>query len=73
LTKLGDSTGAGKHLETALQLDPQQHLAHNSLGELLMKQEKIDQARSHFEEALRIDPDYSPAKRNLQTLTSSAK
>jgi Tfp pilus assembly protein PilF len=55
-------------LETALRLDPDQYMAHNSLGELLMKQERASEAKSHFEQALRIDPDYTPAKRNLAAM-----
>jgi Tfp pilus assembly protein PilF len=30
-----------------------------------MKQEKLTDAKTHFEQALRIDPDYTPAKKNL--------
>jgi Tfp pilus assembly protein PilF len=38
-----------------------------------MKQDKLDEAKSHFEQALRIDPDYAPAKRNLAAVTPEAK
>jgi Tfp pilus assembly protein PilF len=48
-------------------------MAHNSLGELLMKQEKLSEARSHFEQALKIDPDFGPAKKNLAAMSVSSK
>ena len=71
--KLGEVSGAAGYLQTALRLDPEQIMAHNSLGELLMKQDKLDEAKSHFEQALRIDPDYAPAKRNLAAVSPEAK
>jgi tetratricopeptide (TPR) repeat protein len=68
LARLGDASAAARYLETAVRLDPEQYMAHNSLGELLMKQDKPNEARSHFEQALRIDPNYTPAKRNLASV-----
>jgi tetratricopeptide (TPR) repeat protein len=68
LAKLGDTKRAVDHLETALRLDPEQYMAHNSFGELLLKEKKVEEAKSHFEQALRIDPDYAPAKRNLAAM-----
>ena len=69
LAKIGDVQGAGDHLQTALRLDPEQYMAHNSLGELLIREEKLNEAKSHFEQALRIDPDYIPAKKNLAAVS----
>jgi tetratricopeptide (TPR) repeat protein len=43
-------------------------MAHNSLGELLMKEERVPEAKAHFEQALRIDPGYAPAKKNLAAM-----
>jgi Tfp pilus assembly protein PilF len=68
LVRVGDMKGALDEFETALRHDPEQYMAHNSLGELLMKQEKGPEAKAHFEQALRIDPGYTPAKRNLAAM-----
>ena len=68
LVKTGDARAASEHLESALRLDPEQYMAHNTLGELLLKEDKVSEARSHFEQALRIDPDFAPAKRNLAAI-----
>jgi len=37
-------------------------IAHTELAVLLASQGRADEARSHFDEALRIDPGYSPAR-----------
>jgi Tfp pilus assembly protein PilF len=70
LAKTGDLKGAKDQLDTALRLDPEQYMAHNSLGELLLKQEKLNEAKSHFEQALRIEPGFAPARKNLSAIVS---
>ena len=37
----------------------------NSLGEVLLKLGRTDDARMHFEEALRLAPDFGKARSNL--------
>ena len=50
-----------------LSKSPQSHRAHHNLGVVLMEQERLTEAVSHFSEALRIKPDYAIAHNNLGT------
>jgi hypothetical protein len=49
----------------ALDVTSGNHLAHNNLGMMLMIEGRPDQARAHFEEAVRIKPDDAVAHTNL--------
>ena len=51
--------------------NPDAWLAHNNLGFALYKQGKLDEAISHFSEALRIKPDYAESLNNLGGLLAS--
>ena len=51
----------------AIRIDPDLHLAHNSLGEVLKSQGKLPEAKAHFEQALRIKPHDATAQQNLAT------
>lgn len=48
---------------------PDNPAAHNDLGLGLMIWGDLTAARTHFAQALRIDPDYSPARINLSRIT----
>ena len=72
LSRLSPGRDAEEHLQTSVQLDPEQYMAHTSLGELLAKQEKLTEARSHFEQALKIAPDYAPARKNLAAMSAAS-
>ena len=48
-----------------LSKNPQSHRAHLNLGNVLMEQERLTEAVSHFSEALRIKPLYAKAHYNL--------
>jgi tetratricopeptide (TPR) repeat protein len=62
---------AGRHQEAieqyehALQIEPDNALAHNSLGYELLQAGKVEEAIGHFEQALRIRPEGSEAHNNL--------
>jgi Flp pilus assembly protein TadD len=68
MAKLGDLNGAATQLQEAIRLDPGRHEAHNSLGEILIKEGKIPEAKTQFEEALKIRPHYAVAEQNLATI-----
>lgn len=58
-------------MREGLRLCPQNPAAHNDLGvALMLRGERGDyrEAAAHFRHALRIDPDYVPARRNLARL-----
>ncbi|HEY5999720.1 MAG TPA: tetratricopeptide repeat protein [bacterium] len=52
----------------SLLLRPQEAVAHNNMGIALAKLGRLDEARPWFETALRLDPAYLPAMRNLDLL-----
>jgi tetratricopeptide (TPR) repeat protein len=53
---------------TALGIQPDNALAHNSLGHALVHLGRIDEAQEHFSRALDIQPDFAPARQNLDAL-----
>ena len=40
-------------------------VAHNNLGNTLVQQGKVNEAITHFQNALQINPDYADARNNL--------
>jgi Tfp pilus assembly protein PilF len=44
--------------------------AHNNLGGTLASQAKFEDAMTHFEKAISIDPDYIDARKNLELARS---
>jgi tetratricopeptide (TPR) repeat protein len=60
-----DAEAACRCYETALSLDPDYAPAHNLLGMSLLRRGDRGQAIAHFQQALRIDPNLEPARRNL--------
>ena len=52
-------------MEEGIGYCPDNPAAHNDLGLGLILWGDMDAARMHFEDALRIDPDYNPARINL--------
>jgi len=68
LTKLGDEKGAlAELLKTA-----KGAVAFNNMGVLYLQEKNLDRAQMFFEEALRLDPQYEIAQRNLTAVQSAA-
>lgn len=49
----------------ALEVAPNNYVAHNVLGMALVDSQRVDEAIAHYQEALRIQPDYWQARNNL--------
>lgn len=62
---LGQSTQAEKDFRCALEVSPENAVAHNGLGVVMNLQGHDAKAREHFERALHSDPGYRPALNNL--------
>lgn len=64
----GRESDAIAHFKSALQLKPDFAEAHNGLAIVYVRQGQLDQARAEWEAALRLDPSYETARRNLRRL-----
>jgi len=56
---------AERDLTRAVQLDPSNAEAHDDLGVVHAKNNRIQQAAQHFSTAIRLDPSYQKAYHNL--------
>lgn len=52
---------------------PDDYLAHNGLGVVLLREGKMADAVDHFREALRLRPDFAPARKNLERVASAVQ
>lgn len=68
LTRLDRVDEAIMHYEKALSLNPNIAVAHNLLGELQIRKNNYQAAKSHFETALELQPGYYSAKQNLKNV-----
>merc|ERR1712086_1186120 len=65
LEQAGDLQGARKNFRRAVQLEPMDAEAHNSLGAVLQYGGDAKEAASSFKTALRLRPKYAEAHYNL--------
>lgn len=61
-----DPEEAIAHYRQGLKLCPDDDVAHNELGELYLQQKRLAEAVTEFTEALRINPNFSRAQKNLE-------
>jgi tetratricopeptide (TPR) repeat protein len=66
--KMGDTKAAEENLINALKIDIGQPVANNELGLLYRKEGKFNAARTAYENAIKDNPQYLPAIRNLGVL-----
>ena len=65
LVAKGMRTEARRRLEHSLSVNPELQIAHKELADILCGDGDYDSAIAHYEEALRIQPDFKEAKQNL--------
>ncbi len=68
----GDSAGAMQHYQQAQQLAPDQPEPYNNAGLIYLEQGDRANAEASFRKALQVDPNYEPAKTNLQKMGLTA-
>jgi tetratricopeptide (TPR) repeat protein len=54
-----------RHFLEALRVRPDYAAAHNNLANVLLEQERLQEAIRHYSEALRIQPGFPEARHNL--------
>jgi len=66
LTQRNDFDGAIEHLQTAAQVAPNRAGVHNNLANALARAGRLQEAVSSYEEALRLNPQLTAARENLE-------
>jgi len=52
---------------------PDDHIAYNGLGAVLLRQGKLADAAEQFRQSLRLRPDYAPARKNLELIAAAVQ
>jgi len=69
LLSQGKISEAAGHYEAVVQIKPNDPEAHNNWGVVLAQIGRKAEAVAQFQEALRLDPTYTPASVNLSAAT----
>lgn len=68
LLEVGRAVDAEQKLRGLVEIEPQSAYIRNKLGVSLARQQRLEEAREQFVEALYIDPRFAPAHSNLGNL-----
>ncbi len=68
--KLNRAAEAMAQFQAALWLDPDSPDGHTNLARMLIATGQTELAIEHLHAALRVNPDFAPARRLLETMTS---
>jgi tetratricopeptide (TPR) repeat protein len=66
--RFGDHETAERSLRKALEENPDNAIAHNNLGYILLQRGQLEQAKQHFLRSIAADPDQRDAENNLSGL-----
>jgi tetratricopeptide (TPR) repeat protein len=67
LARMNRLMDARLHLERSLEANPAQPVVHEVVGRLLEVEEKVSEAVAHYQEAIRLQPDFGQAHLSLAT------
>ncbi len=70
--KATDDTDAAAYYKAGLGICPDDDVAHYELGEIYVRLDQTDAAIAEFKEAVRINPKFSRAQRQLERLQGTA-
>jgi Flp pilus assembly protein TadD len=62
-----------EHLRAALEIEPGSWLAHYYVGAALDRLGRLEEAALELEEAVRLNPRFGPARRDLETVRGALK
>jgi Flp pilus assembly protein TadD len=65
---LGKHNKAIENYKKALKLNPNSPIVHMNIGNILVKRWRLEEARFHYSEALRLDPTNLEARMNLASV-----
>ncbi len=73
LTTSGDFEKAARRYEELLRLTPESPGVHLNFARVLFRIGRRDEAITHLQKALELKPDFTEAKKELETLTRSSE
>ncbi|TWT86078.1 tetratricopeptide repeat protein [Neorhodopirellula pilleata] len=71
LLSANDPVSAERYLRQAIELDPRNYQAWHSLGNTLVRQQRISEAKVCYENALKIQPTFTPARQTLSRIVKA--
>jgi len=70
LDMMGESERACRNYERSLRINPLNPRAHYNMAIISLKENRRDEALKHLEETLSLDPEFEPARRMMEKMSS---